>query len=214
MKFTRLGGIVFSVLLQAVLISYAHSHSSQFQDSDYFVRPETTTGLIYSGRHYYPKHLGSWKWINLSEDHSVRYRGKVIIYRYHCPEYLQHRRSTSGSRRLTLAQSWRIDTPTVYLRPLCSCYKCIARPRLKKLIVQSGCLQYIYVIYYSGEAEIHKDEKPEHRVKPKAKAKPKPKPKMKPLEQHSRKRSRQFEPRNRKKEHRRPPRCGVSSHTP
>lgn len=227
MKFTRLGSIFFCVLLQAILVFNAHSHSSQFthpQDSDYFVRPiqdsdyfvhpiKETTGLVYSGRYHYPKHLDNWKWVSLGT-YSVRYRGKILIYRY-CSEYVQHRghpqhhRSASGRRRVTL-ESWRIDTHSSFLRPLCSCYRCVALSGFKKLNFQSGSIHY--VIYYSGHAEIHKDEKTE-RVKPKTSVKPKPK--MKQLEQHSRKRSRtknaQAEPRNRKEERRRP-RCGISSH--
>ncbi len=220
MKLRYTIGIVVCVL-QAVLVLNAHSHNSQLrhhQDSDYFVRPiEKTSGLVYAGQ-FHPKNSDHWKWIALGE-HSVRYRGKVLVFIYrYCSDFQhrgnpKHHRNASGRRRLLILESWRIDTHPSFFRSLCSCSKCIARPRLKKLSLHSGSLHY--VIYYRGHAEIHEDKKTEHPVQPKTNAKPKSKRKMKQLEQHSRKRSHtkkeKFEPRNRKKERRRP-RCGVSSH--
>lgn len=201
MMFTRLT-IALCALIQAIVVFNAHSYSSQLphhQDNDYFVRPiqdsdyfvypiKETVGFVYSGRYHYSKHLDNWKWISFG-GYSVRYQGKIIrIYRYCSDQHNGHRkhhRRVSGKHRWTLAQpwraqSWRIDTPPSFLRPLCSCYRCIVAPRLKKLSLRSGSIHY--VIYYSGHAEIHKDEETEHRVKPK--------PKTEQLEQHSGKRPR------------------------
>ena len=42
---------------------------------------------------------------------------------------------------------------------LCPCYKCLAPPRLKKLSVRVS--DRVYIMYYTGTAEIHKDQKTE-----------------------------------------------------
>lgn len=220
MKFTRLGGTVFCVLLQAILAFNAHSHSSQLtEDSDYLVLSfKETTGLVYSGR-YYPRQPDNWKWITLDEYNSVRYRGKLLIYRY-CSEYFQHRGhpnhhyNSSGRRTLTL-ESRRVYTHQLPRRPLCSSYRYIPLQRFQKLSLRHGSIHY--VIYYTGKVEFHKNEKSDRKsencVKPKTRVK------RKQLEQHSRKRSCEkkgkFEPRKpeREKERSRPRRCcGVPSH--
>lgn len=222
MKLRRYTIGIIIYLLQAVLVfNNAHGYSTNqlTYDSDYFVRPVAeTTGLVYSGRYYPQQRDSSWKWIALDEYNSLRFQGAVIIYRYDCsnfqqsgnPKHHHHHSSFSGRRRLVLTlESWRIDAHQSFRRPLCSGYRYIARPRLKKLSLRRGSIRY--TIYYRGHAEIHEDKKTEHPVKPK----PKPKRKRKQLEQHSRKRSHtkneKFEPRDRKKERRRP-QCGVSAH--
>lgn len=214
-------GIVFCMLLQAVLVLNVHSHHSHqlthYPDSDYFVRPvKQTAGLVYNRRDPYRRHTDNWKWIALGE-HYIRYQGQIHIHRYCSVQHRKqpkHYRGAPGKCRLALTlESWRIDVHPA--RPLCSCYRCITLPQFKKVSLRSGSM--LYVIYYSGHVEIHKDQKTEHRVKPKMNAKPKQK--MKRLEQHSRKRSRrntknaQSETRNRKEQRRRP-QCGVSFHNP
>lgn len=209
-------------ILQAVLVLNAHSHNisqliHQDSDSDYFVRPiEQTTGLVYAGQ-YHPKDPDNWKWITLGK-YGIRYRGKILIYRY-CADFQHrghpkhHHRDASGRHRWLTFESWRVNTHPSSPRPLCSCYRWTTRSQLKKMSLRNGSIHY--VIYYRGHAEIHKDEKTEHLVKPKTK--PKPKRKMEQLEHHNQKPPRAKsgkvdESHNRKKERRRPPRCRVSSH--
>ena len=204
-------------ILQAILILNAHSHSiSQLthHDSDYFVRPvEQTTGLVYAGQYHHPKHPDNWKWITLGE-YAIRYRGQILIYRY-CADFQHrghpkhHHRDASGRHRWLTFESWRVNTHPSSPRPLCSCYRWTTRSQLKKMSLRNGSSHYI--IYYRGDAEIHKDEdeKTEHQTN----AQPKPKRKLKRFEPHSRTRSRneKFERNRKEKHHRSRLRCGISS---
>ena len=206
MKFTRLGGIVFSVILQALIFN-AHSYSrTHHQDSDYFVPPienakfhtlqdrssfpflaerdnriedadyfvfapieETTNGLIYSGRFRYPSQPDSWKWIMLDRGHSVRYKGRILIFRHSVSKNfhtIPHCSSTPDSQ--WTRKPWRISGTHQhrFLR---------SQSRLKKIDLRIS-ETVSYAIYYSGKAEIHAEQQPHVKRKPKPHVKRKPKP--------------------------------------
>ena len=206
-------------LLQAVVLFDAHSHSVSpltHHDSDVLVQPvENTTGLIYSGRFYYPQQPDNWKWIALGEDGNVRYRGKLLIFRYISVPRNPCEASGGYSRVNTLG---RIDTlrstrltHRASVRLSCSCYR-YTLSRWQRLDFRSRTSRYI--IYYRGEVEIHSNDgktlkqrrKPEHRVKSKQQ------PNRQPL-RRVKKETKQERVKGRKPvKQRRRARCGVSSH--